>query len=81
MDLTAEQIKLVNIIESYFSKDITNEKPLILQVTNDLFNKLQTLYPSDQYEAADVFTAMEYLKFDSLMSSEGSIKWLYTELK
>ena len=43
MDLTAEQIELINIIESYFSKEITNEKPLLMQVTIDLINKLQTL--------------------------------------
>ncbi len=79
MDLTAEQIKPVDVVESYFSKDIKGDKPLKLQVTNDLFNKLQTLYPSGVYTAADVFTAMEYLKFDSLMSSECSIKWLHTE--
>jgi hypothetical protein len=81
MELTPEQIKLVNILEDYYGRSIAGDAALRLVTTADVFTKLQSLYPSENYTPEDTFIALQYCNFNTIESTEGTIKWLMTELK
>jgi hypothetical protein len=73
--LTEEQIKLVNILENFYQKATLGNAPL-LYTTGDLFSRLQSVYPSEEYTPGDVYQVMLYLGYDHLSSTANKITWL-----
>jgi hypothetical protein len=61
--LTAEQIKLINILEQFYQKPVTTETEL-LYTTAQIFSRLQSVYPSDTYTGEDVYQVLTYLGFE-----------------
>jgi hypothetical protein len=81
MQLTAEQIKLVNILEQFYRKPVTTESAL-LYTTADIFSRLQSIYPSDTYTLEDLFNVLTYLEFETIDSiTYRQIMWYIQEQK
>ncbi|WP_374949613.1 hypothetical protein [Mucilaginibacter sp.] len=79
MDLTAEQIKLVNLVERFYSKPADAILP-VLYSTGEIFSRLQSIYPSDQYNPEDVYMVMTYLQYETMPSTNNAIKWFVVEV-
>lgn len=75
MQLTEEQIKLVNILENFFRKPDHAESPLLYS-TADIYYRLQSVYPSPSYTPEDVYVVLIYLKFETIDSTSRKIVWL-----
>lgn len=63
MDLTEEQIKLVNILEQFYQKPVSTETQMLYS-TSQVFTRLQSVYTSDAYREEDVYAVLNYLIFD-----------------
>jgi hypothetical protein len=78
MDLTAEQIKLVNILDKFFKKADDIALPHLYS-TSDIFQRLQSVYPSELYSTEDVYQVLCYKDFDFIHSTSNKICWLVQE--
>jgi len=76
MELTAEQIKLVQIIEKFYSKTIPASSEPLLYTTKTIFEKAQSVYPSEKYTTDDIYAVMCYLKFEFVDSTGSKLLWL-----
>lgn len=79
--LSTEQIKLVNIIEQMFKPldDVAKQKTIL--TTDDIYKKLQFVYPSEEYGPYDVYEVLSYLKVDGVNSQTSSkYFWLLQEI-
>lgn len=80
-DLTVEQIKILNIIEGTFKalQDVSRQKKIL--TTEDIYKKLQSIYPSELYETYDVYQVLRYLRIDGVASATSTkYFWLLEEI-
>lgn len=76
--LTNVQIKLINILEEYFRKSTSAETHPI-STTDEIFRKLQSIFPSQEYTHEDVLQVMRYGAYETLNSSTGAMYWFIQE--
>ena len=76
--LTEKQIKLVNILENFYQPAGLGCTPL-LYTTADIFRRIQSVWPSDEYEPTDVYVIMIYLKYEYINSTANKLCWMMQE--
>lgn len=70
-----EQIKLINILESLFKKPDDTLPGKFFYTTSEVFQKLQSIYPSETYAPEDVYEVLQYLKFEIFNGSGPKMFW------
>jgi hypothetical protein len=78
MELTEEQIKILNILLDFYQKPADTSSPLLYS-TAEIFLRLQSVYPSEKYEPQDVYNIMRYSGFDFIDSTSRKILWMIQE--
>lgn len=73
--LSSEQIKLVNIVEFLFVKADGRESGNLFYTTIEIFRKLQSFYPSDNYSPGDVCEVLIYMKHETINGGSDKIFW------
>lgn len=74
--LTPEQIKLVNILEEFFYPVKEASIGQVFYTTRQLFDKLQSLWPTDAYSTEDVLNVLLYKEYDRINSSGDKVFWI-----
>lgn len=76
VELTETQIKLVNIFQSKYKRLVNpdNQDKQIL-TTIDIFNLMQSLWPSNEYEAMDILVVLEYQNIETI-AGDSAFYWL-----
>jgi hypothetical protein len=77
MELSAEQIQLMIILENFFRKPEHGEAPL-LYTTTQVFDRLQSVYPGT-YEPTDVYRVIVHMEFEYINSTRDKILWMIQE--
>jgi len=77
--LTAEHIKLVNLIEHYFTSPLDTGSGKLFYTTMNLFDKLQSVYPSDSYTPELVCESLIYLNISTINGAGDKIFWYLEE--
>lgn len=76
-ELTPDQIKLVNILEVFFSPVKEALQDYMFYTTLDVFRKLQNQWQSECYTTLDVLKVLDYLKYEKIDSATSDkIFWL-----
>jgi hypothetical protein len=79
INLSSEQIKLVNILEHYFRAPQDNNAGKLFYTTMEVYQKLQSIYPSESYMPEQVCEALIYLKIETINGAADKIFWYLEE--
>ena len=71
MELTEAQIKLINIFSDHYRPlEDPNSKTREFLSAPELFVRMQSLWPSEDYTPYDVVLILQYLKIESVSGSK-----------
>lgn len=77
--LTSEQIKLVNILNHYFQAPQDANAGKLFCTTMEVYQKLQSIYPSESYLPEQVCECLIYLKIETINGAADKIFWYLEE--
>nr|WP_199079082.1 hypothetical protein [Pedobacter sp. ASV19] len=79
VEVNQERIKLINIINHYFTSPTSTDAGNLFYTTMDLYRKIQSIYPSENYCPADVTEVLIYLKIETINGAGDKIFWYLQE--
>lgn len=74
--LAQEQIKLVNLLEEFFYPVKEASVGQQFYTTRQIFDKLQSIWPSDTYTTEDLLGVLLYKDYGRLNSTTYKVFWI-----